>query len=804
MKNLLLTLAIGLTSLCTIFAQSNITGKVLDHENNPVAFANVILNLAADSTMVKVESTDESGFFTIPQVEENKYWLQISYVGLADYNSEIFELENEDFDFSTIQMQIVSNELNEITVTASRPILEIKPDKVIFNVEGSINASGSDGLSLLKKAPGVIVDNNDNISLAGKNGVEIFINGKPSPLSGDDLAAYLRNLSSEDIDNIEIITNPSAKYEAEGNAGIINIKMKKDQRLGANGRINAGYSQGHLPGFNGGLSGNFKSNKINVFGRYSGGEYQGFNNFNLYRIQGNAIYDQRSERDFTRKRQGYNFGMDFFLNEKNTLGVLANGSHGIRGTSSLSKTYISGVNSEEVDSVLVSETNDETDWDNISLNLNYQLRMENNKNLNMDLDYGLYKNRGDEYQPNLYKNETESIILSENIYSNYMDTDINIGTYKLDYNQELWKGELGLGIKSALVITDNLFRVNDVVDGQEYLDEMRSRAFEYTENVNAIYASYGKQIDKFSFQLGLRMEHTFSKGELMAKEITENDLVKRNYVDLFPSLGLTYQLNEKNNFQLNYSRRLKRPNYENLNPFESRLDELVFERGNPFLNPEYSNNIKFGYTFNSRLNTSLSYSKTKDMISEIIVQVDDKIYNSSLNVASQDNWNLNVSAPFPIAKWWNTYTDLSGSYQKNSTTILETNEKEELEVYSFNAYMQNNFDLPWGLKLEVSGWYASPSVYGGFLRTKQMFGVDAGIQKSFLKGNAKLKIGLDDIFYSQKWRGENNYGNDYARADGVNDSRRLKINFSYAFGNQKVKSRRRSTGSEAESGRVGN
>lgn len=818
MKNLFLTLVVGLLPLCLIAQNNQIKGEVLDHENNPVAFANIILNNASDSTMTKVETTDIDGFFEISNISNEKYWIDISYVGLSDYHSNILEMDNTKLDLGTIQMEVVSNELSEVVVIASRPILEVKPDKLVFNVEGSVNASGSDALELLRKAPGVVLDNNDNISLAGKNGVKIFINGKPSPLSGDDLISYLRSLNSDDIDNIEIISNPPAKYDAEGNAGIINIVMRKDQRLGANGRVNVGYNQGRHSSYYGGISGNYKNKNINTFGRYSGGRYQGYNTLNLNRRQEGITYDQTSLRDFIYDEQGFTLGTDFFINDNNTLGILAEGNHvnEISTADPMSKTSISTINEEGIDRILFAETISKEKSKHLNLNLNYQLKIgsdkgktndkdESNstaKHLNIDADYGIYQGKENDFQPNIYKDPTETITLSESIYNNLSNTDIQIGTFKIDYDQKLWDGDLGLGIKTAVVKTDNSYEVYDIIDNQNLFDETNSRDFEYIENVNAIYASYGKQIDKFGFQLGTRLEQTYSKGELMAHISTDEDLVKRTYVDFFPSIGLMYQVNDKHAFQLNYSRRLRRPNYENLNPFELKLDELVFERGNPFLNPEYSNSIKLSHTFNSRLNTSLSYTHTKNRMAEIIVQTENKIFNTWLNVAEQNSWNIDVSAPFPITKWWNTFTNLSGSYRQNSTIIPETNETETLRIYTFNGYLQNNFDLPWGMKLEVSGWYTSPFVEGGFLRLEQMYSIDAGLQKSFLKGKAKLKIGIDDIFRSRAWRAVNNYGNDFARAAGRNDSRRIKLNFSYSFGNQKVKSRNRNKGSEAEADRI--
>ncbi len=804
MKNLLLTLVMGMVFLCPLKSQNKITGNILDEENNPVSFANVILNQMSDSMMVKVESTDENGDFILQGISSGTYQIQISYVGLKEFLSEPISIQGENIEMGIIRMENLSNELAEVTVTATRPVLEIKPNKLVFNVEGSVNASGNSALELLRKAPGVMIDNNDNISLSGKNGVTIYLNGKPSFLSGEDLAAYLKSIRSEDIDKIEIIKNPSSKYDAEGNAGIINVVMKKDKKLGGNGRINLGYNQGQRSSINGGMSGNYKNKKINVFTRLSGGEYNGFNQFDLYRIQEGMIFDQKSFREFKNDYLSYKLGMDVFLNDKNTLGILWDGGYNVSANSAMSKTYIAeNETPEDLNSVLVAETGSETTSNRMNLNVNFQSKLNENKNLNVDADFGKYKSSTFDDQPNYYMDANEMNILSENILKNYSDTDISIGTFKIDYDQKVWGGELGVGLKTSVVLTDNLFEVFNVVDQVDVFNDDRSRAFQYLENVNAVYLTYGKQWDKIGVQLGARVEQTYSEGKLESQVEVENDKVTRSYVDFFPSMGLTYNMNENNQFQLNYSRRLQRPDYENLNPFESMLDELTFERGNPFLNPEYSNSVSLNHTFKQRFNTSFTYSHTKDMMAEIIVAEENKIFNSWLNLAQQNSFNLTVSAPMPITKWWDTYTNVSSAYDMNSTYIPELNKTEKLNIYVFNAYVQNNFNLPKGFKMELSGWYTSPFLFGGFVRMNQMYSVNVGMQKSFMEGKAKIKVSLDDIFFSEKWNGENNYGNDFARATGYNDSRRVKLNFTYSFGNQNVKSRRRSSGSEEESQRLG-
>ena len=294
MKNLF-TLVLFLFSFTIVsYSQGDgmIAGSVKDADENPVGYASVVLYTAADSIIVKMELTDDNGNFEFINIPDSKYWIEVSYVGLPNYKTESFDLKGN-VDLPPIQMQPPTNELEEVTVTAQRPLLEVKPDKMVFNVENSVNAVGSDAFELLRKAPGVVVDNNDNINLLGKSGVLIYIDGKQSPLQGDQLVAYLKSMQATEIDNIEIITNPSAKYDAEGSAGIINIRLKKDKGLGANANINLGFSQGEYAQYNGSITSNYKAKKYNVYGNYGYNNGESGNYMDLYRQQNNLILDQK-------------------------------------------------------------------------------------------------------------------------------------------------------------------------------------------------------------------------------------------------------------------------------------------------------------------------------------------------------------------------------------------------------------------------------------------------------------------------------------------------------------------------------
>lgn len=787
-----------------IFSQSNISGTVLDSQNEPALYANVVLRSVTDSSMVKGEITDESGQFLMQDISAGDYWISVSYVGFADFSSEPFKLGSKGKDFGTISLEPMNAELAEVTIVTQRPLMEIKPDKVVLNVDKTTNAVGETAMGLLRKSPGVVVDNNDNLSIAGKNGVQVYIDGKPSPLGAEDLAAYLKTIPSEQLDAIEIITNPSAKYDAEGNAGIINIRLKKDTNLGANANVSVGYSIGEVARYNGSIGANYRNKKFNVFGNYGYNAGENTNFFNILRQQSGGEFDGKSSSINTWQGHNFKFGTDYYLNKKNTIGFMVNGNLSDWNNEQIGSTNIGLIDAVEIDRILLANNESDGDNSNMNYNVNYQFDNGKGQSINIDADLGQFRSNQYSTQPNVYEDAKTGEILEE--YNYYYDTptDIDILTFKVDFEQPLLKdGKMGFGAKTAFVTTDNTFNAFNVFDGEREIDNNRSNNFVYDENVNAAYVtySYGGQQSKWKYQAGLRVEQTNSEGILTSMN-TEPESVKRDYIDFFPSAGITFMPNQKNNFQLSYSRRINRPSYQNLNPFEDQLDELTFQKGNPFLNPEYTNSLKLSHTFMYFLNTSIGYSHTKDVITEITdVLNEEASFLTYLNVSDQRHYSINVSAPAPLAKWWNSYTSLS-AYRMHNEAELEPGKIVDLAVNTFNIYSQHTFSLPQDFSFEVSGWYNSAGIWGGNFKTEPMWSIDTGVQKKLFGGKGNLKVSVSDIFKTQQWSGYSIYGGLYIETSGGWDSRRLKVNFSYLFGNDKVKSRRRNTGLEDEKSRI--
>jgi len=799
-------LMIFLFSVTTFaFGQTgNISGKVFESEDQAAIYANVILKFSEDSSMVKGAITNDEGVFEIIDAPYGAYFLTVSFIGFASFDSEIFQLSSAEKNMEAINLTAANTELSEITVTALRPILEMKADKVVFNVDGTINATGENALDLLRKSPGVTIDNNENVNLLGKSGVKVFIDGKESQLSGEDLSSYLKSMQSDQLDAIEIITNPSAKYEAEGNAGIINIKLKKDKNHGTNVFLNAGYGKGIRQSYNGSVAANHRNKWMNVFGKYGYSDNEGNNQMYFDRTQLGLQFINNNDMSSQNKTNNYRFGSDFFLNKKSTVGFIVDAFDSKMNMESEGSTTMKTIEATEIDSVLIAESIRDNKSSNYNVNVNYKWDINKDEYFNVDIDYGKFGNNNKNLLPNSYYNDFDKKqLFSERQYQIESETDIDILTGKIDYERNFLGGKLGLGSKYASVKTDNTFEFYNIINDVDELDKDQSNTFIYTENVLAAYINYNGSLKKATYQVGVRAENTDSKGELTTYNDQVEEPTERSYLDFFPSASLSYPVNRTNSLQLSYTRRINRPTYQDLNPFLSKLDELTFQKGNEKLQAEYTNNVQLRHTFKYMYSTTLAYSRTNNVISRIVDIAEDGkgSFISKFNLATQDHYSINIAAPITINKVWSTFSSLTAFYLHNKADY-GGGKIVDFKVTTFNFYSQQNFKLPWSSSFEISGWYSSPSVWEGNFATDPMWSMDAGFQKSFLNDKAKVKISISDIFKSMGWSGSSQFGVMNMYGEGNWDSRRIKVNLSYAFGNQNVKSRKRNIGSEAESKRL--
>jgi iron complex outermembrane receptor protein len=809
MRRILSLLGVFIFCAFTSMAQ-DIQGIVKDADGKSIANASVSLLSAKDSSVVKLAVTDQSGTYQFKNIKDGRYMTNISFVGYKASYSPVFEVSgNGEVNVASVTLTKLSGDLKNVTVTAQKPVIEVRADKTILNIENSINAVGNDALELLRKSPGVLVDKDDNISLAGKNGVKIYVDGKPSPLTGTDLSYYLKSLQSSQIEAIEIITNPSAKYEAEGNAGIINIRLKKNKTFGTNGSVNAGYNIGIYPKYNAGFSLNHRDKKVNIFGNYNYNKNRNEGFMHIYRIQLDTVFDQHSSMTFSNISHNFKAGMDYFINNRNTIGVMVNGNLANPHFANQSRTTITYQPTGVVDRILTADNKSVSNRDNVNGNLNYRFADTSGHELNVDADYGYYKIKSDQYQPNFYYDPTGTDLESQFIYNMIAPTKIDIYSTKVDYEQNFKKGRLGIGGKVSYVKTTNNFDRYNVYSNGKFLDTLRSNDFDYKENINALYVNYNRQFKTIMIQAGVRVENTHSEGVSNGYSWISNGYVpydsifKRNYTDFFPSAAITFNKNPKDQWGISYSRRIDRPAYQDLNPFEFKLDEYTFQKGNTQLRPQYTHSVAVTNTLNYKLTTKLSYSHVDDVFSQIIDTAEkSKTFITKKNLATQDIVSLNISMPWQH-KWYSIFANVNSYYSHFKANFGE-GRTVDLDVYAVNVYAQQTFKLTKTTTAELSGFYSSPSIWQGTFKSGQIWSVDMGLQQTLLKGKATAKATVTDVFQTLRWSGVSNFAGQYMKVNGGNESRQLRFSFIYRFGSTEVKAaRQRKTSAEDESQRVG-
>ena len=814
MKKLILIMLPLLLCIAATQAQQ-ITGNVKDDQGKALSGATVTLKKVKDSALVKLAATNATGQYSFTGINVGSYFVAVSFTGYTPRTSATIEVSGAgDVTVPEVALTKTAGNLKEVAVIARKPMVEVKADKTILNVEGTINSVGQDALDLLRKSPGVMVDKDDNLTVSGKNGVQVFVDGRPTPFTGKDLSDYLKTIQSSSIEAIEIITNPSAKYEAAGNAGIINIRLKKNKSYGTNGSVNAGYNLGYTPKYNAGFSLNNRNKYVNVFGNYTYNDNPTEANINLHREVVDTLFDGKTKINQESKSHNFKAGMDYFINKRSTIGVMVNGTLNKQELNNYARTPISYIPTKVVDRILIADNTSNNKKNNINGNLNYRYADSAGHELNLDADYGAYRNRSEQYQPNdYYRPNDETKPFASLIYFMNAPTDINLYSVKADYEQGFKKGKLGLGGKVSYVESNNDFKRYNV-DASDRVtrtyDSSRSNSFVYKENINAGYINYNRQFKGFMIQAGVRVENTHATGRSQGYKYDDglkdyvafDSTFTRDYTNLFPSAAITFNKKPMSQYSVTFSRRIDRPNYQNLNPFEFKIDEYTYQKGNTGLRPQYTNSIGITHTYKYRLNTTLNYSHVKDIFSQVVdVTEKSKAFITQKNLATQDIVNLNVSYPFQY-KWYSIFGNLNAYYSKYKADN-GPDRKIDLDVFAVNFFAQQTFRLGKGWTGEMSGFYTSPSIWQGTIKSSYIWSVDGGFQKTVLKGAGNIKASVSDIFRTLKWKGTSDYAGQHSVAAGNFESRQLKLNFTYRFGNSQVKAaRQRKTGAEEENKRA--
>lgn len=797
------------TGLFAFNSNAQVSGVTKDSHGAAINGVTLSLLAAKDSSVKKLAVSKDNGQYSFIGIAAGKYLVKATSVGYTPVFSAPFEMNGSAVSLPDLQLEKVSTNLKGVVVTSQKPVIEMKADKLVLNVEGTINATGSDALDLLRKSPGVQVDKDENLSLSGKNGVQVYVDGRPSPLSGQDLANYLKSLNSSQIESIEIITNPSAKYEAAGNAGIINIRLKKNKALGTNGSVNAGWNIGTYAKYNAGINLNYRNKKVNLFGNYSYSKGLNENIIVLNRTVADSSFNQKGVITMDNESHNFKAGADYFIDKKNTLGIMVNGTLSDPSVNNYGRTPIVYMPTGAVNRILIANNTSILKRNNVNLNANYTYTA-GSKSLSVNADHGYYDINSNQYQPNTYYDATEKNILSSVIYRMKAPTTININSVKADWEQPFKKGTLGFGGKYSNVKTDNDFRRYNVDNGLESLDKDRSNRFTYTENISAGYVNYNRALKGMALQAGVRVENTSLEGISNGQKNTGGaynaytESFKRSYTDFFPSASITFNKKPTNQYSIAYSRRIDRPNYQDLNPFEFKLDEYTFQKGNINLRPQYTNSISITNTYQYKLTTTLNYSHVKDLFSQVFDTAEkSKAFISKQNLATQDVVALSISYPYRY-KAYSMFAMLNGSYS-NYQASSGAGRTVDVNAASLTLYVQNSIKFAKTYTAELTAYYSAPTVFQGTIKAKSMYFADAGLSKPVLKGRGMLKASVSDVLHTFKFRGSSDFAGQHSDIRANWESTQFKLNFVYRFGSNLVKgARQRNTSADDETKRTQN
>lgn len=810
LKYLLSTLLI-LMQIVLIQAQTmpsgKITGQVHLENNKPALNATVALQRSTDSVLVKTALPNEEGVFEFENIKPGSYIVAVSQVGYSKVKSTLIQIspDNQQVNIPAIILNPQVQALEGVTIEAKKPFIERKLDKLVLNVENSIASAGSTVLEVLERAPGVMVNQESSLNLKGKQGVIVMIDGKPSPLSGADLIAYLKGIPAASIASIEIITQPSARYDAAGNAGIINIKFKKDQRQGLNGAFTFSLGQGFYSKPSASTNANFRKKKWNVFGNYSHIQPQNFTRFYINRKFFDANQELQSTFDQTSfikqpiSSDNTRFGVDYYLNKKTVIGTLFNfnwnGSERDGKTNSLITLPNGQLDYTTRTNILLNE-NRFNGFGNFNLKHTFD---STGRELTTDLDYGQFNANTFQDISNANYNANDALIAADKLNTDQNGL-ITVRSLKADYVNPLKNNaKFEAGIKLSIVDSDNDVKFFDVTEETPVLDESRSNHFIYRENVNAAYTSFAKTFKSFDLQIGLRMEHTSTRGEQLAT----GEEFSRSYVNWFPSFVINRKLSDQHQLSFSYAKRIDRPSYRQLNPFKIFVDPYTYVVGEPTLKPVLTNSYETNHTFLNKYVTSFSYASTREVITDIFVQDDlTKIsYQTPANLQDFDQVNLGFFIPISIKKWLNATLNGSVYWNQYSSPLQGGNLLNDYTAW--DARLNNTFTLGKGWSAELSGFYQSKNAWGLFI-IRNLAQVSTGLQKVSKDKNATFKLAISDLFYTNRIAVLVKYQNMDFFTDRTWDSKVATISYTQRFGKNTVtRARQRNSGVEDERRRVG-
>lgn len=790
------------TALAQNTNKAQITGMLHDSQNKPMDYASVSLLNSKDSTTVIGTLSTEAGEYHFDNIKNGTYIVKATLVGYQNALSKTFVVTDSSkvVAIPVLTMKTSNRTLNTVVITATKPTIEHLADKTVVNVAGSVLATGNTAMDILERAPGVTVDKDDNISLKGKQGVTVMINDKLTYLSPTQLATLLRSTDGSTIQSIELITNPSAKYDAAGNSGIINIKLKKNKISGTNGTVSVTGGVGTYVKSSEDFSINHKDGNLNVFGNFSRGDIPQARIIDINRAvtdSGKTTYFRQSSfMPSTNHYNNYSFGADYDTSPKNTLGFAVNGYFSMYDQGDNNNTKIASTSNGAPNSTQQTLSQVNQSYKNLTIDLNDTYKIDTlGQELSFDVDYSKFNNNSNANYNTFFSDPTDIPIYLRQI----TPSTIDIHVAKVDYTKNLTKSiKLEVGGKYSDVKTDNDLNAFTKVNGVYENDTTLTNHFIYDEKISAGYVNITKTYKNTSVEVGFRGEYTQSRGDL----VTQDSVDQRKYFNLFPSAFLHHTFNDKNEVNLSYSRRIDRPDYSDLNPFVYYLDQYTYSQGNPFLRPQYTNNFELNYTYNKSYNLSLSYSHTTDEIQEIILtKPATKVsYETHLNISSQDSYNASVSIPITVTKWWSVNFDATAFYLKFKSDTLAGGVLDRGKL-AYVAKANQTFTFA-GFKAELFANYQSPLTYGIY-NIYARYNVDAGISRSFSDKKFNVKFSVSDIFNTRRNNLDVYYQSDDMQIRQKQESRIARLSLTYNFGNSSIKQREHKTAIDEESSRAG-
>lgn len=801
-----------LLSVAIASAQTGrISGMVTDSAGKAIPLASV--SLLKNKTLVQTTSTDSLGQYLFQNIKDDSLVLEVSRIDMGKYTSAPFAYASttEAFSIPAVVLMPQGKTLGAVVVRGKRPSFEKKIDRTIVNVDAMISAAGISALEILQQSPGVVVNSDGSITVGGKQGVMVYIDNKPSNLSGQDLANYLRSLPSETITRLEIMPNPPARYDAAGSAGIINIISKKTFEKGFNGSITGNLGQGVY--WKASTSGNFnyRYNKINFFGNLSYGVNNDFvdeDNLRLFKNPNGSVNAQFVQKTFLKKQRrttNVKLGMDYLANAKTTWGIVFTG---------IDKPVVDGwVNrndllnaSMQIDSTIISDNHNHNRWRQAGLNLNLRRTLDaTGRMFTADVDYLRYKDKTDQtFLTNTYG--ADGSFKRRDELLGFLPNELNIYSGKIDYIHPFASGlKISSGAKISHVNTSSRAEYFNKFGSNLVLDNDKTNSFKYDETVNAAYIEASREFKRVDLQAGLRIENTVINGHQLGNAVKPDSSFKRNYTNLFPTFFIQWRLDSVNRHVLsfNYGRRIQRPVYQSLNPFLFFSDKFTYEAGNPYQTPQFTHVAALSHTFKERYTTTLSYSYIKDLFAETSEKQGFVFITRPDNVGRQINLGLSFAASVDITKWWsaNFSTDLMNSDIKSVVygVPLDTN------VTYLNANLTNQFPLKKGWAAEVSASGRTGSLAGQYT-IDPLWSLNIAARKTVLKNKGVVRLSIRDVFYSSVVKGQiNNLVQAQAFFSNRIDSRMVILSFTYRFGSAfKAPPRYESNVSEDEKNRVKN